>query len=150
MAETDDIRRQITSLFSSQKLAVLCTHRGDQPYASLVAFATSEDLRFIYIITPKTTRKFTNLAANPLVSLLITSSENQESDFHRAAAVTVNGSAAEISRKKGSDLIKLYLDKHPYLEDFARSPSCALVEIEVKSYFLVRNFQNVMEWHVDA
>ena len=150
MAETDDIRRQITSLFSSQKLAVLCTHRGDQPYASLVAFATSEDLRFIYIITPKTTRKFTNLAANPLVSLLITSSENQESDFHRAAAVTVNGSAAEISRKKGSDLIKRYLDKHPYLEDFARSPSCALVEIKVKSYFLVRNFQNVMEWHVDA
>jgi nitroimidazol reductase NimA-like FMN-containing flavoprotein (pyridoxamine 5'-phosphate oxidase superfamily) len=150
MAETDDIRRQITSLFSSQKLAVLCTHRGDQPYASLVAFATSEDLRFIYIITPKTTRKFTNLAANPLVSLLITSSENQESDFHRAAAVTVNGSAAEISRNKGSDLIKRYLDKHPYLEDFARSPSCALVEIKVKSYFLVRNFQNVMEWHVDA
>ena len=148
MAKTDDIRRQITDLCSSQKLAVLCTYRESQPYASLVAFVTSEDLRYLYFITPKTTRKFKNLEANPQISVLVNSSENQESDFHRAMAVTVIGKAAEVLGRKREGPIKRYLEMHPYLEEFAKSPTCALVQVKVKSYFLVRNFQNVMELHI--
>lgn len=148
MAEADSIRQEITNLCSSQRLAVLCTQKDNQPYASLVAFVISSDLRYLYLITPKTTRKFTNLAANPQVSLLINSSENRESDFHRAMAATIIGMASEISTRKHPDVIKSYLAKHPYLEDFAKSPTCALVQIKVKSYFLVKNFQNVMELHL--
>jgi uncharacterized pyridoxamine 5'-phosphate oxidase family protein len=148
MAETDDIRRQITDLCSSQKLAVLCTHRESQPYASLVAFVTSKDLRYLYFITPKTTRKFKNIEANPQISVLVNSSENLESDFHRAMAVTIIGNAAEVLGRNREGPIKRYLEMHPYLEDFAKSPTCALVQVKVKSYFLVRNFQNVMELHI--
>jgi nitroimidazol reductase NimA-like FMN-containing flavoprotein (pyridoxamine 5'-phosphate oxidase superfamily) len=148
MAKADDIRHEITNLCSSQKLAVLCTQRDNQPYASLVAFVISEDLRYLYLITPRTTRKFTNLAANPQVSVMINSSENQESDFHRAMAVTIIGSATEMSRRQRPDIIDSYVEKHPYLEDFAQSPTCAVVQINIKSYFLVKNFQNVMELHL--
>ena len=148
MAKANDIRQEITNLCSSQKLAVLCTQRDNQPYASLVAFVISKDLKYLYLITPKTTRKFTNLAANPQVSVMINSSQNQESDFHRAMAVTIIGSATELSGRKRPEIIKSYLEKHPYLEDFAKSPTCALVQIKVKSYFLVKNFQNVMELHL--
>ena len=148
MAKADDIRHEITNLCSSQKLAVLCTQRENQPYASLVAFVISYDLKYLYLITPKTTRKFTNLAANPQVSVMINSSENQESDFHRAMAVTIIGSAAEISGHQRPDIINSYVEKHPYLEDFAKSPTCAVVQIKIKSYFLVKNFQNVMELHL--
>ena len=148
MVKADDVRQHITTLCSSQKLAVLCTQRGNQPYASLVAFIISEDLKHLYIITPKTTRKFTNLAANPQVSVMINSSENQESDFHQAMAVTIIGRATEISGSKRPGIIKSYIEKHPYLEDFAKSPTCALVQIKAKSYFLVKNFQNVMELHL--
>ena len=62
MAKANDIRQEITTLCSAQKLAVLCTQRDNQPYASLVAFVISNDLKYLYLITPKTTRKFTNLA----------------------------------------------------------------------------------------
>jgi len=148
MAKTDDIRRQITDLCSSQKLAVLCTHRKSQPYASLVAFVTSDDLRYLYFITPKTTRKFTNLEANPQVSVMVNSSQNQDTDFHRAMAVTIIGSAAEIFGREREGPIKRYLEMHPYLEDFAKSPTCALVQVKVKSFFLVKNFQHVMELHI--
>jgi nitroimidazol reductase NimA-like FMN-containing flavoprotein (pyridoxamine 5'-phosphate oxidase superfamily) len=148
MTEEDDIRQEIANLCLSQKLAVLCTQRENQPYASLVAFVISDDLKYLYLITPKTTRKFTNLAANPQVSVLVNSSENRESDFHRAMAATIIGMASEISARKHPDIIKSYLEKHPYLEDFAKSPTCALVQIKVKSYFLVKNFQNVMELHL--
>ena len=147
MAKADDIRQEIANLCSSQKLAVLCTQRENQPYASLVAFVISNDLKYLYLITPRTTRKFTNLEANPRVSVIINSSENQESDFHRAMAVTIIGSATEVSGRKRPGIIKNYLEKHPYWR-ISQSPTCALVQIKVKSYFLVKNFQNVMELHM--
>ena len=148
MGNTHEIRRHISHLCSSQKLAVLSTFRDNQPYASLVAFVASDDLRYIYFVTPITTRKYKNLSTNPQVSMLVNSSENQEADFHRAMAVTINGRASDIDSTDRPDLLKQYLVKHPYLEDFAKSPTCALVAIEVKSYYLVKNFQNVMEWHI--
>ena len=148
MSSTNEIRGHIKHLCSSQKLAVLCTHRGNQPYASLVAFVVSDDLRFIYFATPITTRKYQNLVANPLVSMLINSGENKESDFHRAMAVTINGRASMIDKNKSRDQQKIYLAKHPYLEDFVNSPTCALVSLRVKSFFLVKNFQQVMELHI--
>ncbi|MGB5616781.1 MAG: pyridoxamine 5'-phosphate oxidase family protein, partial [Desulfobacterales bacterium] len=73
MTKDNDIRQEITNLCSSQKLAVLCTQRDNQPYASLVAFDISNKLNYLYLVTPKTTRKFTNLAANPQVSVMINS-----------------------------------------------------------------------------
>ena len=148
MGRTNEIRGHIKNLCSSQKLAVLSTHRGNQPYASLVAFAATDDLRFIYFATPITTRKYKNFSANPQVSMLINSGENQESDFHRAMAVTITGKASVIDSNESRDQQKLYLEKHPYLVDFVNSPTCALVSIKVKSYFLVKNFQQVMELHI--
>ena len=68
--------------------------------------------------------------------------------FFIAMAVTIIGSAAEISGHQRPDIINSYVEKHPYLEDFAKSPTFAVVKIKIKSYFLVKNFQNVMELHL--
>jgi nitroimidazol reductase NimA-like FMN-containing flavoprotein (pyridoxamine 5'-phosphate oxidase superfamily) len=119
------------------------------PYASLVAYAESEDRRHIYFVTPRATRKFTNLSANPGVALLITNSINRPEDFHRAAAVTVIGRAASVSHPAREATIRHYVAKHPYLEDFARSPSCELLDVRVDRYILVQRFQNVTEYRVD-
>jgi phosphate:Na+ symporter len=45
-------------------------------------------------------------------------------------------------------LLTVYLAKHPMLKDFVQSPSCALLQIRVETYYLVRRFQNVMELHI--
>lgn len=147
MAETEDIAGQVRKLCASQKLAVLCTQSGNQPYASLMAFFVSLDLKRLYLMTPKDTRKFKNLAANPRVAVLVTSSENQPSDFQQAMAATVIGSAAEIRGPNRQRLIDRYIEKHPHLVDFATSPSSALVEVAVETYVLVENFQQVSEFH---
>lgn len=91
--ETEDIVR---NLFSTQKLAVLATQNNGQPYASLVAFVGREDLKEILFATPRTTRKFANLTADSRVAVLINSSENRPSDFHRAVSVTATGTAEEV------------------------------------------------------
>ena len=51
MEDKESIRQVLRELLSSQKLAVLSTHHSGQPYSSRVAFACSDDLRFLGIVT---------------------------------------------------------------------------------------------------
>ena len=149
MISNDQFRQRLAELFRSQNLATLATHNDGQPYASLVAFYAADDLKHIYFVTPKTTRKFANLNADSRVAVMVNSSTNQASDFHRAISVTAVGSAEEIEGSETEPVLKRYLIKHPHLEEFVRSPTCALVRISVKTYYLVKNFQNVMELHLE-
>jgi nitroimidazol reductase NimA-like FMN-containing flavoprotein (pyridoxamine 5'-phosphate oxidase superfamily) len=148
MEKTEDIQKHIRDLFASQNLAVLATHSHEQPYASLVAFVGSEDLKYLYFVTPKTTRKFANLAADPRVAVLINSSTNQTADFHQAISVTAVGDAEEVTGADREQWLPLYLAKHPHLVEFAQSPTCALVRVTARSYYLVKNFQKVLELHL--
>ena len=92
MEPTREIRDRLKDLCASQKLAVVATHCGGQPYASLVAFVASDDLRDIFFVTARTTRKFANLTKDSRVAVLINSSTNAESDFHEAVSITATES----------------------------------------------------------
>jgi len=144
------LQSEIAELLLSQKLAVLATQSPEgSSYSSLIAFAATDNLQKIVLATPKATRKFTNIKHNPKVSLLIDDRSNNEKDFHDAQAVTVMGAVERIDADiSQNELASLYLSKHPYLEDFLRSPSTAFVIISVKSYYLVSRFQEVMELHI--
>ena len=149
MTHYEDIKKHIRELFINQKLAVLSTHHSGQPYASLIAFVGKEDLREIFFVTPRTTRKFENLSTDSRVAVLINSSINVDTDFHEAVSVTALGDAKEINGDEKDEILGLYLTKHPYLEAFATSPTCALIGVKITSYVLVKNFQHVMELSID-
>lgn len=142
-------RQVLRELLTEQTLAVLSTHCDGQPYANLVAFAFSDDLRSLYFVTPRATRKHGNLQRDGRMALLITNGTNKETDFHAAMAVTVIGSAGEIQGADRESALGHYIAKHPYLDDFARSPTCACMRVCVHTYILVNNFQHVMELHLD-
>jgi len=149
MESPERVKPILRDLFAAQSLAVLATHDDDgQPYASLMAFAATDDLKQLLIATARSTRKYANLAADPRVALLIDSRSNRDSDIHRAVAVTVLGEAREVEEAERDRLVRLYLSKHPHLEEFVRSPSCALIQVRVARYHLVSKFQEVMELHV--
>jgi len=149
MTHYEDIKKQIRELLINQKLGILSTHHSGQPYASLIAFVGREDLREIFFVTPRTTRKFENLSADSRVALLINRSLNMDSDFHEAVSITALGNAKEINKAEKYEILSLYLTKHPYLEAFAISPTCAVVRVSIKTYVMVKNFQHVMELHID-
>jgi nitroimidazol reductase NimA-like FMN-containing flavoprotein (pyridoxamine 5'-phosphate oxidase superfamily) len=149
MISNDQFRQRLAELFRSQNLAALSTHREGQPYSSLVAFYAADDLRNIYFVTPRTTRKFANLSADNRVAVMVNSSANEASDFHQAISVTAVGRAEVISGSNQEMILRHYLAKHPHLEEFVRSPTCALVQVAVVSYYMVKNFQNVMEMHLE-
>jgi len=150
METNKQIRRRLVELFDSQNLAALSTQQDGQPYASLVAFYADDDLKHIYFVTPKTTRKYANLTADNRVAVMVNSATNQIADFHQAISVTAVGKAKDVAGADKERILNQYLAKHPYLEDFVRSPTCALVGVAVESYFMVKNFQHVMELHLEA
>ena len=142
------LKRELKKLFKKQRLAVLATQKNGQPYSSLVAFAVTEDLKHLIFATSRATRKYDNFSSDSRVALLIDNRTNKESDFHHAMAVTAVGTAIEVEENSRQQLVHLYLAKHPHLKDFVQSPTCALVQVTVKTYYVVRTFQNVMELHV--
>ncbi|MEJ2236511.1 MAG: pyridoxamine 5'-phosphate oxidase family protein [Syntrophobacterales bacterium] len=148
LSEESELENLIRELFESQKLAVLATQNEGQPYANLVAFVASYDLKSLYFATARATRKYANIEADARVTVLIDNRSNQDSDFSQAAAVTATGTAQEVMASKRDEVLTIYLAKHPMLKDFVQSPSCALFQINVETYYLVRRFQNVMELHV--
>jgi nitroimidazol reductase NimA-like FMN-containing flavoprotein (pyridoxamine 5'-phosphate oxidase superfamily) len=141
--ETLDITTTIRDLFTTQRLGALSTQGEGKPYANLVAFAATDDLRHLIFATTRTTRKYANIANDGSVALLIDNRKNSETDFHKAIAVTATGTAKEVPGDKHDDMLKLYLAKHPHLRDFVKSPNCALLCVDVEYYYLVNTFQNV-------
>jgi nitroimidazol reductase NimA-like FMN-containing flavoprotein (pyridoxamine 5'-phosphate oxidase superfamily) len=149
MSHEESTRHSVHLLLRQQQLGVLSTVGDDAPYASLVAFAVSDDDRHLFFVTPRATRKFANISANARVALLVNSSINRPEDFHQAAAVTAIGSAKPVSPPDLEKIRTHYLTKHPYLETFAHSPSCEIVAIHVERYIMVERFQNVSEYRIN-
>lgn len=137
--------QRVRDLLDSQRLAAVATDRTGHPYCSLVAFAVVDDLKRILFATPRATRKFRNLQSNPKVALLIDNRKNRETDLHESAAVTAIGTAREIEEKGNEYFFEAYIRKHPALEGFVRSPTCAFICVEIDRYYYVSRFQHVVE-----
>jgi nitroimidazol reductase NimA-like FMN-containing flavoprotein (pyridoxamine 5'-phosphate oxidase superfamily) len=146
--DTKRLTEQLHELFFTQPLAVLSTTGNGQPYCSLIAFAASDNLENLIFATTRATRKYSNIRNNSYVSLLIDNRSNTVSDFHNAIAVTSTGTVSEIPDDEKTDFLSTYLRKHPHLEEFVMSPTCALMAVNVEKYFVVKRFQNVMVLHI--
>ena len=147
--QEDVLRQIIRQLLDSQQLAVLSTQRNGQPYASLMAFAHTDDLATILVTTGSSTRKHTNIEKDPRVSLLFDNRSNEPSDFHDAQALTALGRVEPVSSDDREPMARRYLERHPYLERFLDSPSTVFLKIIVSHYILVDRFQEVTELHLD-
>jgi len=144
----DPIRQILSELFASQKLGVLGTHSDGQPHASLVAFAASDDLKTLLFATRRPTQKYANIMADARVSMLIDSRSAQDVDFQECVAVTAMGAAAEVDQDEMESLAALYLGRHPNLRQFLALPPTALMKIDVASYHVVSQFEEVTDWPV--
>jgi nitroimidazol reductase NimA-like FMN-containing flavoprotein (pyridoxamine 5'-phosphate oxidase superfamily) len=139
------VLEKILTLFQHQQLAVLSTFDGKTPHASIVGFAVTPELGMIYFVTPKESRKFRNIKDLGRAALLIDNRTNHADDFHGAVAVTAVGPVLEVRGADRKAAEKIFIDRHPQLEDFARSADCALCCLKVESYRFVDQFQHVTE-----
>jgi heme iron utilization protein len=150
MNDTPETLAVIRNLLGSQNLAVLSTQDHGQPYSNLIAIAATDDLRHLLFATTRATRKYANLMADSRVAVLVDNRRNEVSDFAAASALTALGQAWELQGAERRQFLKVYLEKHPYLEEFVTSPTCALLRIKVDKYIVVTRFQEVREIQVPA
>ena len=143
MSEEIKLETEVRNLLASQKFAVLSTQERDHPYLNLVAFAETSDLRTILFATTRATRKYGNIASKSGVALLVDNRSNEVADIREAMAVTVIGTACEVSGSLRDQLDRVYLEKQPHMKEFLSSPSTALIKVDVETYLLVSRFQNV-------
>lgn len=137
-----DSLARLDELLATQPLAVLATSHDGAPYASLVAVAP-EGLTHVYFATPRTTRKWGNVSAEPRVALMIDDRSNQPADFHTGAAATGMGTATECCEHDIEGGRQALLRRHPHLSGFLTSPSTVIARIDVERWYVVTRFQSV-------
>lgn len=135
-------KKRLHELFIKQRFAVVATQASNEPYTSLVAFSSTEDLSYLLFATLRQTRKYENIRQNAKISMLIDNRENLSSDVKNAIAVTVVGNASEIKDNR-QHFMNIHLKKHPYLREFLQDSNCALIGLSVEKIFIVRQFQQI-------
>lgn len=148
LKDSPELSRILRDLMTTQNFGVLCTQSGGQPYPSLMCFETSDDLACVWFATGRHTRKYENMHADNRVAFLIENTGNKPSDTFEAVVATGTGRVGELGGAEKSAALERYLLKNPHLRDFVASPSCALLELAVEKYQVVRRFQEVVELQV--
>jgi len=143
-----ELDETIRKLLHSQLLGVLATQREGHPYTSLVAVVASDDLRSIWLATSRHSRKYTNLTTDARVALLMDNRSGSPSDPFEGQSVTAIGVAAEVAPEQHPATLRLYLAKHPQLEEFVTAADTALIQVAVERYLLVTQFQKVEELRI--
>jgi len=130
---------KMKALAKEKDICVLATVSGGSPYCSLMAYATDDDCREIYMVTHKETRKYRNLIENPSVSLLIdTREEHVGSKRPQAKALTVTGLFQIIDKESKKALVRaMLLERHPHLAGFLDQADAELFCIKVTSFLLL-------------
>jgi heme iron utilization protein len=140
----------LSRLLAAQQLAVLATQRAGQPYTSLVAFVSAGDLRQILFVTERATRKYANVMADSRVAMHIDDRENRIDDIQEAISVTAVGKAIELHGEEKEAGLGVYLAKNSHLREFATSSTAALLRVDVETYFVVSQFQHLVELPVSS
>lgn len=140
------VQERLREMDGRERFAVLATQEEDGPYASLVAYALSPDLRTVIFATPKNTRKYKNIVKMDHVALLI-DDRSGDLPIAKGEAITLTGPAKPLRKGRERDeMVRVYLGKHQDLKGFVESPTTALVALRINQAVHVCNFQTVTVW----
>ena len=139
---------RLAAIDRAQRHAALATAADGAPYLSLVAFALEQDGPAVLFATPRDSRKYRNLRANPRVSLLLDTRGERDRDYGSAEAITVVGSARVL--RAGSspwrEAGRVLHVKHPALASFLGATTTALIRVDIEEAVHVGGFQRVTAW----
>jgi len=143
------IKEYIQEVVQANRFAVLATAFEDQPYASLIAVTATEGYLKLIFATYRNTRKYNNLICNGKVSILFENRETKNTDNPEITVLTALGQAEEMNINESKVELNAHLLRHPELESFLLNTDCALFQVKVTAYQVVRGIDDVNWWTVD-
>jgi len=144
------IEEIVRAVLESRRFAVLATEGNGQPHASLMGIAPTSDLRALLFGTYRGTTKYRNLERNGRVALLIDGRGDPDSNQGSPVVVTVLGHAWELEGAAKQEGLQALVARHPELAEFANSPVCALMRVEVAAYQVARGVDDVQWWNIEG
>jgi nitroimidazol reductase NimA-like FMN-containing flavoprotein (pyridoxamine 5'-phosphate oxidase superfamily) len=139
------VKKRIDNVLASQSIAVLGTSKDNEPYSSLVGFVVTEDMRELVFSTMRQRLKYTNMAANPRVTLMIDDRNEQDSDFNETTSITIIGSVEDVKGKAREEYASMLVERHPALNDFVNFPDCAIMRVTIDKIYVVSDFESVVK-----
>jgi len=150
MSENILITPTVKELIDSQFFGIMSSYMKEQPYSNLMAFIPYDNYKSLIFVTARETRKYFNLKEHPEVSMFIDNHRNKSTDRLEAKGTCACGKAYElIPGNEYDNIAKLYLKRHPAMEDFIKSPTIAIFKMKIDTYYFVENFQEVTEIHIN-
>jgi nitroimidazol reductase NimA-like FMN-containing flavoprotein (pyridoxamine 5'-phosphate oxidase superfamily) len=143
------IKSYIEDIFKNNRFAVLATEGDGQPHASLIAVTPMESFRKLVFATYRNTRKYSNLAHNGKVAVLVESSVVNSSELREIFVLTAFGQVEEIETVEKDMVFNAHLERHPELLTFLKAEDCTLVRIKVDTYQVVRGIDDVEWWTIE-
>ena len=146
--QVENLQKEIRKLCEEQPFAVLATQGKDITDASLVTIAVSKNLKYIAFATPVNTGKYKLISENENISILVDDRTLHQDSINQISALTVIGKARILSDNNETlQWAAILTEKHPFLHDFVKAPSSAMILIEVERYLYVKRFQDLWEWN---
>jgi len=149
MSNPKIIRSYVEEALQSERLAVLATEGDGQPHASLIAITPFEGIRQLVFATYRNTRKYSNMALNRKVPVLVERGNGVPHEPQKSFVITAFGYAEEITTGIKHAALQALLAKHPNLESFTDASDCALLLVTVNEYQVVQGIDNAMCWSVE-
>ncbi len=130
---------KMKDIVKANDLCVLATVSEGKPHCSLMTYITDDECSEIFMVSHRQTKKFGNLASNPIVSLLIDTREEKRGQRRiDIKALTVAGEFQTIRDQAKRSLVRAkFLEKHPHLIDFLNDPGAEIFSIRIKSFQLL-------------
>jgi nitroimidazol reductase NimA-like FMN-containing flavoprotein (pyridoxamine 5'-phosphate oxidase superfamily) len=136
---------KMKEIIKKNDLCVLATASEGRPHCSLMSYVPDEEVKEIYMVSHRETRKYINLTRNPSVSLLIDNREDyMVGEEEKIKALTVEGEYRPLNDSVKKDSVRLrLLKKNPNLTHFLNDPAAEIFSIRLKSFQLLDGVQDV-------
>ena len=143
------IKEYIQEVIQANRFAVLASAFEDQPYASLIAVTATEGYLKLIFATYRNTRKYNNLIRNGNVSILFENRNTTNTNLPERTVLTALGQAEEMNISDSEVEMQSHLRRHPELESFLLSTDCALFQVKVTAYQVVRGIEDACWWTIE-
>lgn len=137
---------KLVRLLHEHNFGVLATSGSEYPYTSLVTIYVSDDSQYLLFPTLRETQKYANLCRNTHVSVLLDNRSIPDGASDKRYAISLLGSACEVSENNISSCKERFLRRHPDLTDFISQSGTALIQVTFNKIILVEEFGRVTEF----
>ena len=142
-------RDTLLNMLDNVGFGVLATEHAGQPHTSLIAITAVENGHGLLFATYRNTRKFSNLAHNKRVSVLMDGrSRVGLCGTATCFVLSAVGRVHDIGDDAYATLLAAHLQRHPDLLAFTQAPDCVLLEVVIDAYQVVNGIDDVSWWRV--